>query len=227
MALGSKVYIGKKLFLSQFQETNQPVRLKQIVNTHADMLTLTDLVDGDIIIVKDDSDYITDHKQYSYIYFNSVFEPFIEVSLDAIENIVFVTNYSALMNLTSTIEQMAYVKEDETINSLEYKKGLYYYDLTQWIKIDNNVSINDTLDKDSDANDKVSNTYSVNKILTLLDEKENKIYKQNSEPINPIEGDIWIDIDKKTISIYNSSSWDSIGGNNSAINLRSLPYFGI
>ena len=61
-------------------------------------------------------------------------------------------------------------------------------------------------------------TYSIDKILTLIATKQNKIYLQNTQPTSPVINDIWINNTTTpfTMNIYDGSIFSQVGGASSS-----------
>ncbi|WP_297419495.1 hypothetical protein [Clostridium sp.] len=105
---------------------------------------------------------------------------------------------------SANIATTAYVQNQgyANANSIPTKISQLTND-SNFVKINDSGVVGDTTD-----------TYSIDKIINLLNKKQNEIYLQNSQPTSPNINDIWIDNTNVPyiMNIYNGTTFIEVGG---------------
>ena len=192
------------------------VHFKSVVDTKADLLSIVGMQTGDLYIVRADESLVGSPRK-GYIYSStSVWEILDEpTERDLTVNKVILTSGQEVVGILpqANIEMTGILKTTDIIDDLSHT------DIDKPSSANQVKVLKDLVDTKTKVNDigvagNLIDTYSVDKIITLLNDKQNKIYTQSTQPISPKLNTIWIDTTNSTnyiIKCFNGSTFIQVG----------------
>jgi hypothetical protein len=201
---------------AKFDALSNAMKFTGIVSTKADLNTVVGMSSGDVKIVLADESNL--NKKITYVYDGTSWNSLGEFNITVRD---FSTSPIQLSNtgieITGILEQ-SHINMTGIIKDTDVIDDLTHTDINKPISANQAKVLKGLADGKTQVNDGVTSstvdTYSVDKIMSLLNNKQNKIYIQSTQPISPTINTIWIDTTNNInylIKCYNGSGFIQIG----------------